>query len=75
MKNIQMHPLSRHFRPGMTLLFALVLPAATSAQRFVDLNKGNIIYTKRGIMDGNNVRTIFYNHGEVAHWQIGRAHV
>jgi hypothetical protein len=38
------------------------------AQRYIDPNKGNIIYTKRGIMDGNNVRTIYFNHGEIAHW-------
>ena len=38
------------------------------AQYFIDPNKGNIIYTKKGIMDGNFVRTIFLNHGEVAFW-------
>ncbi len=36
--------------------------------RFIDENKGSIEYTKRGIMDGNLVRTIFFNHGEIAHW-------
>jgi len=38
------------------------------AQHVPDPNKGNIVYTKQGIMDGNNVQTIFYNHGEIAHW-------
>jgi len=37
-------------------------------QQVLDMNKGNILYTKKGIMDGNLVRTIFFNHGEVAHW-------
>ena len=46
----------------------ICFPLSIFAQRFVDPNKGNIIYTKKGIMDGNFVRTIFYNHGEVAHW-------
>ncbi|MGB2869224.1 MAG: hypothetical protein WBD36_12280 [Bacteroidota bacterium] len=52
------------------LLALLVLLASAPAfgQRIVDPNKGNIIYTKKGIMDGNFVRTIFYNHGEIAHW-------
>jgi len=37
-------------------------------QRFIDPNKGNVVHTKKGIMDGNLVRTIFLNHGEVALW-------
>ena len=37
-------------------------------ERFIDPNKGNIIYTKQGILDGNFVRTIYLNHGEIAHW-------
>ncbi len=65
MKNFRLH---MQFRLFAATLLALALPAAVIAQRFVDPNKGNIIYTKRGIMDGNNVRTIFYNHGEIAHW-------
>lgn len=47
---------------------ALIPSPMVLAQRFIDPNKGDIIYTKRGIMDGNNVRTIFYNHGEIAHF-------
>ncbi|MCK5571960.1 MAG: hypothetical protein KAJ12_04335, partial [Bacteroidetes bacterium] len=37
-------------------------------QRFIDPNQGNVVHTKKGIMDGNLVRTIFLNHGEVALW-------
>ena len=53
---------------SLHLLLALVflLSASSFAQRFIDPNKGNIIYTKKGIMDGNNVRTIYLNHGEIA---------
>lgn len=46
----------------------LSLPLLLAQQPYIDPNKGNIGYTKKGIMDGNNVRTIFFNHGEVAHW-------
>ncbi|HXG00718.1 MAG TPA: hypothetical protein VNL69_08020, partial [Bacteroidota bacterium] len=49
-------------------LLAPMLHTPVLAQRYIDPNKGNIIYTKRGIMDGNNVRTIYFNHGEIAHW-------
>ena len=55
----------------LAVLQLLLLTMATSwaiAQPFIDPNKGNIIYTKKGIMDGNFVRTIFLNHGEVALW-------
>ncbi|MBI3587067.1 MAG: hypothetical protein HY088_08065 [Ignavibacteriales bacterium] len=50
-------------------IFAVSLCAVPLfAQRFIDPKKGNIIYTKKGIMDGNFVRTIFLNHGEVGLW-------
>ncbi|MEK7249692.1 MAG: hypothetical protein AAB209_04635, partial [Bacteroidota bacterium] len=52
----------------LLLLVTLLLSSSSFAQRFIDPNKGNIIYTKEGIMDGNNVRTIYFNHGEIAHW-------
>ena len=50
------------------VLVAVIGVHEARAQRFIDPNQGNIIYTKRGIMDGNFVRTIYFNHGEVAHW-------
>ena len=53
---------------ALSVLVAVIGVTEGSAQRFVDPNKGNIIYTKRGTMDGNFVRTIYFNHGEVAHW-------
>lgn len=54
-----------------TLLLSLLVTvsfAAAQEVRIPDHNKGNILNTKRGIMDGNLVRTIFFNHGEVADW-------
>lgn len=37
-------------------------------QKYRDEPKGNVQYRKEGIMDGNQVRTLFYNNGEVGHW-------
>ncbi|MEO8231683.1 MAG: hypothetical protein ABI638_05350, partial [Ignavibacteriota bacterium] len=37
-------------------------------QKYRDEPKGNIQYRKEGVMDGNQVRTLFYNNGEVGHW-------
>ena len=37
-------------------------------QLYRDEPKGDIRYRKQGIMDGNLVRTIYYNTGEVAQW-------
>lgn len=60
----------------ITLMIIAVVPVTLIGQipdhlipdRYIDPNKGSIEYTKRGIMDGNMVRTIFFNHGEIAHW-------
>lgn len=37
-------------------------------QKYRDEPKGNVQYRKEGIMDGNQIRTLFYNNGEVGHW-------
>ena len=37
-------------------------------QAYLNDPLGDSIYRKRGIMNGNLVRTIFFNQGEVAHW-------
>ncbi|MEX0601907.1 MAG: hypothetical protein WD295_01115, partial [Bacteroidota bacterium] len=52
------------------LILSVACAAAVSAQegRYIDPNKGNVVYTKKGIMDGNNVRTLYLNHGEIALW-------
>ncbi len=48
------------------LLLGCLQPAL--AQRKADPNVGNLINTRWGIMDGNVVRTVFANHGEIANW-------
>ena len=58
------------------LLFALIGYSFAFAQGQIDPRtqlyrseqKGDIRYRKQGIMDGNLVRTIYYNTGEVAQW-------
>ena len=35
----------------------------------MDKNKGDHNQTRRGLMDGNLVSTVYYNFGEVADWQ------
>jgi len=39
-----------------------------NVQRYRDEPKGDIQYRREGIMDGNQVRTLFYNNGEVGQW-------
>jgi hypothetical protein len=51
----------------MVLLFGALSFQAT-AQRLVDKNNGDYNETKKGLMDGNLVSTVYYNFGEVADW-------
>jgi hypothetical protein len=46
----------------------LALPATVIAQRVPDPNQGNTKLTQWGVLDGNRVRTLFANHGEIARW-------
>ncbi len=50
----------------------VVLLAVTSrdawAQRTPDPNQGNNRLTQWGVLDGNRVRTLYANHGEIARW-------
>jgi len=39
-----------------------------SAQRNPDPNFGNPRLTQWGVLDGNRVRTLYANHGEIARW-------
>ena len=41
---------------------------SSQIQKYRDEPKGNIQYRKEGVMDGNQIRTLFYNNGEVGHW-------
>ena len=47
-----------------TILFVIIMSSIVCSQE----PYGDPIWKKRGIMDGNLVRTIFFNHGEVAFW-------
>jgi len=53
---------------GIVLLAGWLLTMPSLAQRTPDPNKGDPRLTQWGIMDGNRVRTLYANHGEVARW-------
>ncbi|MGA3245398.1 MAG: hypothetical protein ABSE41_12335 [Bacteroidota bacterium] len=53
-------------------LAASLLVASTGslcAQQLIDKNKGNHNETRKGLMNGNLVSTVYYNFGEIADWQ------
>ncbi len=50
---------------GSICLFPVL---SVHAQRVPDPNYGNPRLTQWGVMDGNRVRTLFANHGEIARW-------
>lgn len=50
------------------VLFSFGMAQIIFAQRIPDPNVGDENYRRQGTMDGNLVRTIFINWGEVAHW-------
>ncbi len=52
----------------MFILLFLFTGTGLQAQTIVDWNKGNHNNTKKGIMDGNLVETVYYNFGQVADW-------
>lgn len=72
------------FFPSLLAAAACILYCGTliAQQNFIDPNKGNVVYTKKGILDGNLVRTLFFNHGEIAYhanhpsgeWPKGTGH-
>ncbi|MEW6509846.1 MAG: hypothetical protein AB1428_02685 [Bacteroidota bacterium] len=55
------------------LLIACALPAHgqvdPKTQMYRDDAKGNLQYQRKGTMDGNRVRTLYWNTGEVAQWK------
>jgi hypothetical protein len=58
------------FHVRFFLAGALLVASAGSlaAQQLIDTNKGNHNETKKGLMDGNLVSTVYYNFGEIADW-------
>ncbi len=57
---------SRRVPAVICLLVLMGLPSAVHAQREADPQKGNPQLTQWGILDGNRVRTLYANHGEIA---------
>ena len=58
----------KRFSYILLLLLFLISSSVVFAQRKPDPNTGNTKLRRQGIMDGNLVRTIFINWGEIAHW-------
>src|SRR5690606_20627885 len=64
------------------LVLALLAAAPAGAQRIPDPRPGNPLLTQWGILDGNRVRTLYANHGEIsrypdqpsAEWPKGSGH-
>ncbi len=54
--------------PCLATLLVLTINTFVFGQRLVDKNKGNHNFTKKGVMDGNLVSTVYYNFGEIADW-------
>ena len=57
-------------RLALLLLTLVLLPLTreSRAQRTPDPNQGNTRLTQWGVLDGNRVRTLYANHGEIARW-------
>jgi len=52
----------------IVLIFFLIFVNVLYAQRIPDPNVGDVTLKRTGTMDGNLVRTLFINWGEIAHW-------
>lgn len=55
----------------MCVAFTALAQVTPQVQMFRDEQKGNIIYRKKGMLDGNLVRTVYQNTGEVSDWFTG----
>ena len=57
---------------GLLLFFVTAMVNAQISQDIIDAFRndpyGDRLYRKRGIMDGNLVRTMYFNQAEVARW-------
>jgi hypothetical protein len=51
------------------LVTELIFPQVNNQiQKYRNDPKGSVDYRREGIMDGNQIRTLFYNNGEVGQW-------
>jgi len=62
--------MTRHFLVFILIILSIETFAQVTAetQAYRDDEYGNIQYRREGVMDGNLVRTLFYNNGEVGQW-------
>ncbi|MCB0729720.1 MAG: hypothetical protein KDC88_01700 [Ignavibacteriae bacterium] len=62
--------MTRHFLVLILILFTVQFFAQVTpeTQGYRDDEYGDIQYRREGVMDGNLVRTLFYNNGEVGQW-------
>ena len=60
--------MKRHWTVLLMVILWLGTVTGLWAQRKPDPHVGNVANRRQGIMDGNLVRTIFINWGEIAHW-------
>jgi len=59
----------RQFKISIICLLSILLMVASGfAQRIPDPNVGDQKLRRQGVMDGNLVRTVYINWGEIAHW-------
>ncbi len=68
----QEHLMARLTIPSRSSISLFLLAAMSPflfSQRLFDPGKGNHNETKKGLMDGNLVSTVYYNFGEIADWQ------
>jgi hypothetical protein len=66
--NLGIKIMMKHFSLFIATLLFIILVDAVHSQREPDPRVGNTENRRLGIMDGNLVRTIFLNWGEIAHW-------
>ncbi|MBV6511012.1 MAG: hypothetical protein FMNOHCHN_00491 [Ignavibacteriaceae bacterium] len=50
------------------IAFPVTAQVTPEVQRYRDDPKGDIKFRREGVMDGNQIRTLFYNNGEVGQW-------
>src|SRR5512138_2323214 len=67
--------MKRHIAFTILLLLIAALPSAGQVenriQMYRDDAKGDYQFQRKGVMDGNRIRTIYFNTTEVAHWPDG----
>lgn len=55
-------------RIATIVLLVVLFAPAVQAQRTSDPEQGDNRWTQWGVLDGNRVRTLYSNHGEIARW-------